>query len=142
MPSKIDWSAVGASAKTHWKLIAIVAAVLVAIGLWFFASDRISDYLADRRAAKVKEAVEAKTVEKQQIELQIQELEKKKARIDGEIIVETEELQKDLVVSEDLKKQADEALANYKKAVETKSDTDRSAQDLIDALKRLEEAQK
>lgn len=139
--SKIDWSAIGGSIKTHWKILAIVGAIVVAFGVWFFAADQISDYLADRRAKKVRESVEQKELEKKDLQVQITELEKKKAQLDGEIIAETEELNKDLEVLPDLKKQADEALANHKKAVETKSDTDRTAQDLIDALKRLEEAQ-
>lgn len=142
MLSKINWQGVGESLWLNKKWIILIGSVLVLLAGWFFLWDAASDWWWKRTAAKTKAAIETKVEEKKQIEQQIQNLQLEKARIDGEIIVETEELNKDLVVNEDLKKQADVALENYKKAVETKSDTDRSAQDLIDALKKLEEAQK
>lgn len=44
LPS-INWTRIGALAKTHWKILATIGIAIALIGFLFFVSDRISNWL-------------------------------------------------------------------------------------------------
>lgn len=140
---KIDWTSVWAWMIAHKKVLLIVGLAIVLVFLFFFISDRLGDYFADRKIQKQKEAIANKVdqIQEKKAELAVDQAEVD--RLTGEVKVETQQLAEDLAVREELRKETNQAIANLEAVKNAPpSNVDRTAEDLKKLLDKLEENQR
>lgn len=124
--------------RPHWKLIAVIAGLLVVLGLvlWLFAS--VDNWSFNRGQRKTKEQIANTAKEIANIQTQITDLEKQKAEKQGELHRDMEQLQKEIYGREEAKQATNAALANFQNAVNSNSNVDRTAEDLERILREVE----
>lgn len=135
---KFDWESIKTWALLHKTklIIGVLAAVLVfAAILW--ALDAFDSWSFNRSHTKAKEQVANTAKEIANIQTEITNLETKKAEKTGELKRDMEQLQDDIFGREELKAEANQAIANFQRAVNSNSNVDRSAEDLKKVLERL-----
>jgi len=125
----------------HLKLIKIIGVLLAAlfvigIALWGFSA--LSDWNYSRGLDKKKEAVNQAVQEISNIDAEIDRLNVNKAEKTGELKRDTEALMKEIYGREEVKKETNQAIANFANAVNSNSNVNRSAQDIQKLLEELE----
>lgn len=121
----------------HKRLLVYAGLGLLLLGVGLFLWQCGDDYLFKSKVQKQKDEIANELKEITNVSNQIIELEKKKEGLALNVNAATEELKKDLFGLEEAKKETDEALANFQRAVNANDNVNRTAQDLEDALKRL-----
>lgn len=116
-----------------------IPAGLLLIGAILFGMDKCSDYRFERGLKKEKEKIantigEISNIKEQQANLALQEAEKR-----GELVRDQETLANKVYGQDEAKKEVNAALANYNKALAANSNTNATAKDIEDALKRLQD---
>lgn len=122
-----------------WRAILVSAGLLFVIGAVFLFSDRCSTFNFNRGLKKEKEKIantigEISNIKEQQANLALQEAEKR-----GELARDQETLANAVYGQDEAKKEVNAALANYNKALAANSNTNATAKDIEDALKRLQD---
>ena len=119
----------------RWIIYGVLGLVL--LGLVLFLYQCGSDYVFKSKVQKQKDEIVDQTKEIANISNQIVELEKTKAGKLAEVNAATEQLNKDLFGREEVKAEANQALANFHKSVNANLDVNRSAEDLERILEKL-----
>lgn len=136
---KIDWSAVGESAKANKGKILIVA-LAIALGIFaLFLTDKCGTYHTQRSIDKKTAEIANNMKEISNIDKQISELEGNKAAKKEQIEKDTLELTNTLLMREEDKVATNQALANYNAALRSNSNVNATAEDLERQLRRLQE---
>lgn len=104
-----------------------------------FLYDCGGDYLFKSKLQKQKDEIITDTKEIVNISNQIHELEKAKEAKKVEVNAATEQLNKDLSGHQEAKTEANQALANFQKAVNSNTNVDRTLEDLERVLEKLKE---
>lgn len=114
--------------------IACLAALLVLA--WIFAS--VGDWTFNRGVNKQQAEVNAKVEKIANLQANIAELEREKAKTQGELNRDMEELQRNIYGLDDAKAESNRALANFNTAVNSNSNVNVTAEDLKRVVERLE----
>lgn len=122
----------------HKQLVGIIIACLVGLLLLWFLFTKGEEYLWSSGVTKTKEAINANVAEIGNITNQIANLELKREGLKEGVNRDMQDLQKEIFGREEIKTEANQALANYHKAVNANSNVDRTAEDLEDVLRRLD----
>lgn len=127
--------------RQHKTAAAVAICVVILIGLGLFLYSAGSDYLFKRQIDKKKEAIAEQVNEIANISNQIANLELKKSGTVANINNDTEELARAVFGLEEAKKATNAALANFNAAVNSNSNIDRTAEDLLRQVQKLDNTQ-
>ncbi len=119
------------------KIIGLALAALFVIGIALWGFSALSDWNYSRGLDKKKEAVNQTVKEISNIDAEIDRLNVNKAEKTGELKRDTEALMKEIYGREELKKETNQAVANYVNAIQNNSNIDRSAEDILRKLEEL-----
>jgi len=111
---------------------------LVLISAVLFGIDRCGTWRANRDIAKDKQKIANTVAEISNISNQIGNLEQQKAEKQGELNRDLETLANNVYGRDEIKKEANAALGNYQRAVNANANTNATARQIEDALKKLE----
>lgn len=110
---------------------------ILLIGVALFLYDCGENAWFKSKVQKQKDEIKAETNKIANISSQIIELEKEKAAATANVNAAAEQLQKDIFGREELKTEANQALANFQRAANSNLNVNRSAEDLEKILERL-----
>lgn len=131
---KLDWQAIFTS-----RILWITVAAIVGLGVLLYLLTSVDSCRFQSKQDKLKANVNTAIQEIGNINTQIANLNERKAEVKEGIKRDTEDLVKSIDGHEEAKKATNAALANYANAVNSNSNVDRSAEDI---LKKLEELNK
>jgi small-conductance mechanosensitive channel len=120
-----------------WLIYGALAIVLIGIALGLYSCG--DEYLFKSKLQKDKDAIKTETNQIANITSEIHELEKTKAAAQANVNAATAQLEKDIFGREELKKETNQALANFQKAVNANANIDRTAEDLKRVLDKLDD---
>ena len=123
----------------YLKVTAVGVALIVLIGLVAFTVDRCGTWREQRDTDKRKAAINANVAEIGNLTNQIANLELKKEGLREGVNRDMQDLQKEIFGREEAKAEANKALANYQRALNTNSNVNRTAEDLEEVLRRLDQ---
>lgn len=123
----------------HFKLVVLIAGLIAVIGFGLFVVDRCDSYSAKRKDQAAKDKIANTAKEIANISNVISNLEVQKAEKRGELNRDMEQLQDNLFGLEEKKAETNAALANFQRAVNSNSNVNRSAEDLEEVLRRLDQ---
>lgn len=124
-----------------WKIIIAAGVGIIILGAVLFGLDRCGTWRANRGIAKDKQKIANTVAEIGNISNQISDLEKAKAEKQGELTRDVETMQNNVYGLDDAKAETNAALGNYQKAVNANTNTNATAQQIEEALKKLPENQ-
>lgn len=127
----LDWGNIFRS-----RILWVIVAAVVGLGLLAYLLTSVDSCRFQSKQDKLKANVNTAIKEIGNINSQIANLNEKKAEVKEGIKRDTEDLVNSIEGHEAAKKEANQALANYQAAVNSNSNVDRSAEDI---LKKLEE---
>lgn len=122
-----------------WKIIGAAIAGVIILGAVLFGIDRCGTYRANKDTAKAKQKIANTVAEINDIGKTISNLEQKKAEKQGELNRDVETLQNNIYGLDDAKAETNAAIANFQKAVNANTNTNATAQQIEDALKKLDQ---
>lgn len=120
------------------RLIGIVLACMAGLGLFLWIIAYQGSCSFRRGQNKTKEAINANIAEIGNLTNQITNLEIKREGVREGVKGDMQDLQRDIYGREEAKREANQALANYQRAVNANSNIDRTAEDLNRILRELE----
>jgi cell division protein FtsL len=139
-PSKIrklfDWFTTASPGRRI--LIYGVAGLILLVAI-LFLFQYCGNYWTQRKIDKDKAKIANTVAEISNVKGQISELEQKKAELQGELNRDKEALTNSLFGLDDAKREANQAIANFQKAVNSNTNTNATAQQIEDALRKLEQ---
>jgi hypothetical protein len=123
----------------HKKFLVFGGLGLLLVGTALFLYQCGGDYAFKSKVQKDKDAIANTAKEIANISNTIVNLELQKESLKTNVNAATEQLQKDLFGHEDAKKETNQALGNFQKAVNANANIDRTLEDLNKALERLDQ---
>lgn len=123
----------------YYRIALPIAGLVVLLLAVLFLFDRCGTWGEQKDTDKRKQAINANVQEIGNLSNQIANLEIEREGLRVGVNRDMEQLQRDLFGHEEAKREANQALANYQKALNTNSNVNRTAQDLEEVLRRLDQ---
>lgn len=134
---KLDYSAIWESAMAHKKLWVIVALAAILIISAMYMTDCGSNWSFNRGVNKQKQVIANNLDQIRAANAQIANLEQQKAAAQANINAAVQDYQKATYGLDNAKTETNQALANLNSAIKSNSNIDRSADDVLKALEKL-----
>lgn len=122
----------------YWKVTAVGVGLLILIGFVAFTVDRCGKSRDQKDTDEKKAAINANVAEIGNITNQITNLEVRREGLKEGVNRDMQDLQKDIYGREEAKREANQALANFQRAIDSNSNVNRSAEDLERVLRNLD----
>lgn len=130
---KLDWENIIKS-----RLLWIAVACVAGLGLLLYLLSSVDSCRFQSKQDKLKSNVNSALQEISNINSQIANLNERKAEVREGIKHDTEALANSIYGREEAKKETNQAIANFERALNTNSNIDRSAEDILRLMKELD----